>query len=300
MTKLKLTVIFCEKMLKENDKRENLTEEIDDLNFIRQIKLLLTNESNQSFTSSHLTSYTSEDLFKLINELKLKYLSNLSLTDNLCQEKLNLVHELNSLKKKLKQLEKCHQLHKVLLNKDENKYYLKPPRYDSVNDQNSMRFNIDLSTSVNQLNFYSSKEFVRPRSADSFFRKKNRITSTAQESTLKTLVLNDIKYETEQIEYLFEKERSELEYQKLLRLLRKSYENNPCLDWKTEEKLRQENRLRQKNRQKEHFNKWKQLNEQIKDFHQSEKNLIHPPDVKTVSLFLLLFSFELTYLIFSR
>lgn len=125
----------------------------------------------------------------------------------------------------------------------------------------------------------------RPKSADSIFNKRKlpspsfSFTDTHPRvySANRALEFEDrlhreeIEYQQELVEYMAKKFQQTEKEKKLLNMIRKSYEKNPCVNYKIYQQKQDENRQKRQQRRVEHYQKWKIMNQQFEEYSKQEE-----------------------------
>ena len=226
--------------------------------------------------------------------LQKKYLTNLETINHLTQEKSHLNEELTLTKKYLKHERKCNHLHRILRlaretgNKelDESQeegmrsgdgtkeevvasQVVRPPKYDeNIHQSSSLKAN-----GTSPLPFpIQRRNLIRPQSADSGLRRKSKQNdcTSANGTSPERLELEELEYQRDLAEYETKRMKEEQNHEKLLKSLRRSYEENPCLDWQRERQLKEERRRKSQERQRDHYRKWKLMNQQFTEFNEPQ------------------------------
>jgi hypothetical protein len=231
-----------------------------------------------------------------INDLQEKYFRNLQTMNTLMKEKHDLNSELNVTKKYLKHERKCNHLHRILrlsrsgdeidqdCGGDAKGEAECPPKYNENIDQSALRTK-GSSTAPFPLP-HPKKKQIRPQSAESGLRRAEkwdqsspRLSSAVIASVISTerLQLEELEYQRDQADYEAKRITEQEDHEKLMRSLRRSYEKNPCLDWQTHRKLKEDRRRKSQQRQKDHYHKWKIMNQQFSELNQHQATPCPPP-----------------------
>jgi hypothetical protein len=241
-------------------------------------------EYEKSASAQSQESKVGDPFKEFLDDLQEKYFHNLQTMNNLMKEKQDLSSELNVTKKYLKHERKCNHLHRILrLSREsgDNCANVKdeggwedvesqvqwPPKYNENIDQSSSLKPKGSSTSP-----LPNKKQIRPQSADSgLSRKPKRHPSSASAVTsTERLQLEELEYQRDQAEYEAKKIKEQQHHDQLMKSLKRSYEEKPCLDWQRERQLKEERRKKSQERQKDHYQKWKLMNEQFTEFNEQQ------------------------------